>query len=97
MREVKQTECPLRVKADICAAKSHVRFAPESGHVYAAQPGMSALPRKRSSVHRTSLADDLKYSQLGIDFYFGSERDRLRNFLVKSRKHGQVSKGRTLH
>ena len=68
-------------KADICSAKRHVRFAPKSGHQCIA----------------LLLADDLKYPQLGIDFYFGTERDRFRNFLVKSRKHGQVSKGRTLH
>jgi hypothetical protein len=67
--------------ADICSAKRHVRFAPKSGHQCIA----------------LLLADDLKYPQLGIDFYFGTERDRFRNFLVKSRKHGQVSKGRTLH
>ena len=68
-------------KADICSAKRHVRFASKSGHQCIA----------------LLLADDLKYPQLGIDFYFGSERDRFRNFLVKPRKHGQVSKGRTLH
>jgi len=67
--------------ADICSAKRHVRFAPKSGHQCIA----------------LLLADDLKYPQLGIDFYFGTERDRLRNFLVKSGKHRQVSKGRTLH
>src|SRR5262245_35459136 len=60
--------------------------------------GMPALGQKRTCHPALlPLADDLKYSQLGINFYFGSERNRLRNFLFKSRKHGQVRKGRTLH
>ena len=32
-RSLTQVQCPLWVKADICGAKGHVRFSPESGHV----------------------------------------------------------------
>ncbi len=31
-------QCPLGSKADMCAAKSHVRFTPESGHVQCTGP-----------------------------------------------------------
>ena len=47
-----QTHAHVRFgsKADICSAKEHVRFTPESGHVRC-KTLMSALCQKRTSGH----------------------------------------------
>jgi hypothetical protein len=44
-------------KADICGAKRHVRFAPESGHS-AAQKQMSVWVLSKSADHRLSEASE---------------------------------------
>src|SRR5262249_38534028 len=72
-------------KADIRAAKSHVRFTPESGHVRCS----SRCPLWAKGGH-LQLIDHLKYPCLGIDFHLGAIGDSRRDVVVKTCEHWHV-------